>query len=1014
MAAFSYNRMIYEPEDYQFIRVYKCVNHVGRILLQNVFEWGLRLPPNKTLKEYIIVKNKFTILAYSKRYDEDQKNLIEDYNMHDGDFFDICILYKLIQDTSFNVASTYDKLWTTQNSSQLEYLIYSIKNIRNKIYHNRMSLDKADAHQMIEEFRNLFLNLVEAAGVRYGRDVTADKTELNTDIDEIINYQIMDVEIQQLFSEQFHERSKNKIVTEGAQEMKEKYKEQSDLNPLTLIDGTNFIIPVMKVYKKLEIQECGRHSKNILIDSNDILRLNESCKTVKDLEEAVDLVILQGPTGSGKTTITKLLLAEWSSNPKSLIKGLLDYNLLIYMECRNPDIESLNMLLHCLMPSTCNNHDVDPVNTLAACKVLIIMDSLDELNEHSAALVKELLELMKMKNVTGICTVRPTKIQDVFAFVPSELKTVHLKSRGIPGDQRGPFIEMYHEELRKQGKSDQSTQELMKHLSKSSSQLEEHLRYPINLVHLVYLWAIAPLKVKFVTTATELYSSIHEVVQIKLSERLIYNSLTKHLTDEERKKQTMKFLEALYIEALLNLTCQHFCILPKGSEAELVKVCIENDLPHSEMLSSFLVTKSLWTGFTVKTEYSISHTDMQEYLAACCIFNAVKDQNYLQKLETRICNYSQTGSFNIDTLIRSFRINTITKNPVTDVLKLFYLSSEIPLKNYQNVLKHLSGLFVLNNKSMSKNVAKDLVKLFKKSGMRNPEDWLDIYAENNNDKRMTKYLNVLCGDMLRGDIIVKDSRLAAYTRLLDPASSPIRAKSLMIKLEKSSSDLPDLQELMSHAIKLQCSVELHLYHNWRKPQPGFIHAILNETQKSCNLKVIRGSPSSNELCASYSTLKKLYISICDKNHATDALPMLNSINLPKLRAIYIHMKCGDVFSHDLFPLNFSYSTNIVLFLSNVDDRNIEWAVGIACALQLANGAYQCLYLPNNHLSSSGFLHLVHSLHKNNVKILVRIGVTSDIIDEDLDEALDAATKAATNLLQCDLLWYFSAERMEGW
>ncbi|CAL4116159.1 unnamed protein product [Meganyctiphanes norvegica] len=1013
----------FNPEDYQFLRVYKCINHEGRKLMQMIFEWGLKLPPGETLKEHIQKKNNYSDRKYRNRYDEGQKKLIASYNVHKGELFDISVLYKLIQDTSYDIAPLHDQLWTTPNST-LEYLLQSAKTHRNEISHSLMTLDKAGALQKIEEYRNLFLNLVEEAGIRYKRDVVIEKTDIAKIIDEIKDFPLMENEITQLQRQQIHERSKKKMVIDGGLEMKQKYRGQSDLNPLTLTDGTNFRLPVTKVYQKLEIRDCGRNAKNIFIDSNDILRLNAECVTVTNLNDSVDLVILEGPTGSGKTTITKLLLAEWSTNPSSLIKGLFDYELLIYMECRNPNTESLKNLLQCLMPSTCNNIEENPEITLSDCSILIIIDSLDEINDKSEKLVNELLELIKMKNVTGICTMRPTKAQDVFSLLPSELKRVHLQSRGIPDDQRGHFVKMYHEELRTQGKSDQSTQELMQHLSKTTSRLQEHLRYPINLVHLVYLWAIAPKKVKFVTTATELYSSIYEVVQIKLSERLIFNSLTNRLTHEERMKQTLKFLEALYIESMNNLTHQHFCILPEHSEAVLKKVCSDNSLDYREMFSAFLVTKTLWTGFTSKTEYSISHTDMQEYLAACCIFNAVTNLNYRNMLRRRINGGNQNGTFNIDTLTR--KLSLVNTNPVTDVLKIFFPNSEIPLKDYRNVLKHLSGLFVLNDESMSKYVAKDIVKLLKKSGMNQPEDWLDIYAETKSDKFMVKYLSNLCGDMLSGDIIIRDSRLAAYAKLLCPESSHschgdvpdspsvVSANSLIINLKNPPTELPDLQELIRCVINLTCSIEVHLYFNWRNPKPGLHTAISNETHMSCKLKVVRGSPSSNELHLMHSTLEKLYISISDDNHARDVSSMLTSEKLPKLRAIYIHLKCRDVFSGALQPLNFCNSTNIVLFLSDVDDSNVSWAVDVACALQLQNGMYHCLYLPHNQLTSSGFLNLIHSLHQSNVKILVRIGITSDITDEKLDEALNASTAAARNQLQCDLLWYFSAERMEGW
>ncbi|CAL4094847.1 unnamed protein product [Meganyctiphanes norvegica] len=894
-----YRKVEYKPEDYQFIRVYKCINHVGLRLILMIFEWGLRLPSDETLREHILRIKGYPNRQFKNRYDDGQRKLIDAYDVHNGEKFDVSILYKLIQDTSCDIASPQENVWYTQNDSQLEYLLYRTKCARNDISHSQISLDKAGAHEMIEVYRTLFVNLLEAAGVRYERVVTTEKSYLNNDIDEIIDYPLMENEIQHLFREQIHERSKNKMVKEGGLEMKEKYKGQSDVNPLTLIDGTNFRLPVRKIFQKLDIRDCGRHAKNMLIDSNDVLRLNDSCETVKDLHEAVDLVILEGPTGSGKTTITKLLLAEWSTNSQSLIKGLFDYDLLIYTECRNPNTESLDKLLQCLMPSTCNNLEEDPTKTLSSCTVLLIIDSLDEINDHSERLVKELLELLKRKNVTGICTMRPTKAQDVFALVPPELNRVHLKSTGIPDDQRGHFVEMYHEELRKQGKSDQSTQELIQHLSNLASRLQEHLRYPINLVHLVYLWAIAPQKVKFVTTATELYSSIHEVVQIKLSDRLINNPSTKNLPNDERKKYTMKFLEGLYIEAMLNLSHQHFCILPKNSEVELKKLCKELGLPQCEMLSAFLVTKNLWTGLTCETEYRISHTDMQEYLAACCIFKAVKDQNYQNIIKARICPGSQSETL-FNTINRKLRKNP---NPVSDILNIFFPKKDIPLKDYQNVLKHLSGLFVLDTRSMSKCEAKDLIKLFKKSGMHHPEDWLDIYAETKKDMYMLKYLRDECGGMLSGDIIVKDSRLAAYAILLKPGSSQsghgdvtdspsaVTAKSLIINLKNPSSELPDLQLLMRHAKNLTCSVEVHLYYSWRKPQPGVIDSILDETHISTIRRVEPGTRKIGGIPTSC-IATPLSVSQSSVFHSHSIMPVLCPMSLPLLGHSLNYLVCG--------------------------------------------------------------------------------------------------------------------------
>ena len=59
---------------------------------------------------------------------------------------------------------------------------------------------------------NAMIKYAPTYNIRYGRDVTTERANLDKDIDEIIYFPLMENEIEQLFREQIHERSKCKMV----------------------------------------------------------------------------------------------------------------------------------------------------------------------------------------------------------------------------------------------------------------------------------------------------------------------------------------------------------------------------------------------------------------------------------------------------------------------------------------------------------------------------------------------------------------------------------------------------------------------------------------------------------------------------------------------------------------------------------------------------------------------------------------------------------------------------------
>lgn len=779
--------------------------------MYKIFKWGCPKDPSKTLEEYLVQDKNMKHSVFKKIFNTTMRNKIRVNPSCDQ--FDISLLLVTIKVACDSVASSNSEEWYKEDITKLEYLLTYLKNERNDLAHNLMVMSKASMLEKISQTKDLLFHIIELACERFQIDEATQKEtlrELESFVSQIKDQPLSEGEILMHHKELLMEHLTHILMDKGSEELKARYKCLSCVNPLPFIDGYDSQIDVDSLFSRIEIEEAGRFNKGNTIEFEDILELTEShCRlTDSRIGEAGSLVLIEGCAGSGKTTLIKVLMSEWSKSTSS-IKNLCDYDLVLLTECRNSLVDSFDMLLEALIPNTCSIMQDGVTKCVLSLKLLFVVDGLDELNQSSKKVFFRILDTCRTTNHTILCTSRPEKVKDLYKLVPAELHKSHVQIKGISVEQRSNFVMKYHEQMIKMKKSHQSTEKLMNYLVKSSTRLKEFYRFPQNLVLLTYLWADAPEVVNEITTTTELYIKIQEMQIEKLLQRLKHHDSTKDVPIAELKDKIHVFLREFYHQSLICLKLDEIILTQKAKET-LKTLCSNLGLPSREILSTYLVLKLTWTRTGSDEQLSFSHKDMHDFFAAFCLFFGSTDKEYFTSLKN-ICRVSSP----VNKVFKLFRNSVLYfsgSRVIREVLEAVYYDdlASLNIKKLQNVLKHFAGLLYNKDGEVTENEANELVQLLKESGITDQEQWLDILGEVKCDQKTAKHI---AKAVFKGKFWVKDSRIEEYISLM-PYANPSH---VVLDLTHDPDDIPHLKKLLEAISKHKCRVSLYLHHHYRWP-----------------------------------------------------------------------------------------------------------------------------------------------------------------------------------------------------
>ncbi|XP_069937448.1 uncharacterized protein [Cherax quadricarinatus] len=619
-------------EENNGFRFMKALSECCRRVLHHTFCWGTPdKPATTTLDRYLhnlkptSSANYLKLKSKDRKFDKTQKKLMN--RSANGREFDVALLCRSIKLACENVAPLSDPVWIIA-STEMEYYITAINNMRNDAVHGPLAVTDEDYYENMRKFRELLTGCLKTSGERYGRDqdeVTKEIQRMNDDLDNIMNEILGEEDIMKYCIDDI----KQIIIKDSYDKLKMILQQITYINPVSFITD-NFQLEVDKIFVDIEVKQGRRRDNNEHIDYVEILSLVQTTSVVscvssgrqQDSSARPQILLLEGVAGSGKTTLVKLVTDQWIQGGQGNIKDLDNYDLLLWVQCRDPTINSYHHLLHRLLPDASAKFRNILPKIIKLCKVIIIVDGLDELNNNSRTLVKSLLlEFQNCINTTFICTSRPETVEMFSLTIPEDYDVTNAELRGIKKEHAVEFVRRTHQVITKLTNSNRNTDELVTKVIEVTY-LQEHFCLPMNLTFIVYILdqELDELNIRTITQ-TQLYHKIHLMCQSKLLERLT----TKMMNESTVQKSVEEILKIIYATSLENLSRDQLSFEEETVD-ELISACKKHDIPYHEMLSAFLSLKPIWTWQGIEERYSAPHKGIQDYFSALYIVMTLKHQ----------------------------------------------------------------------------------------------------------------------------------------------------------------------------------------------------------------------------------------------------------------------------------------------------------------------------------------------------------------------------------------------------
>ncbi|KAK3854028.1 hypothetical protein Pcinc_039463 [Petrolisthes cinctipes] len=918
----------------------------GRQVMYTVFLWGTYGKDSNTdLLTYLGHLTHTSTANYvaagncgPQCFNRYQKQIIS--NNPSGDRFDISLLFLCIKVACENMAGMSDPAWHTVGS-QLENCLYQIKQQRNTVMHEELEMSEVEFQSKTRWLRQLLIDTLNSAQQRYAHVSTTELAEVTQNVCEeldLINSEPVGVDDLLM---QCGPALQVDLIREVTSHLKETFKEDAFMDPLSFLSGNTLRLQIQKIFTKIRIVKGKQQGLQTEVKFKDLLSL------VQGKSSRPQIMIIEGLAGSGKSTLLTLVTAEWVDGGVGTLQNLNNYQLLLRVQCRDSHLTTFKDLLEDLMLPASLEYRSLFTRLVKLCRILVIIDGLDECNDQSRHLVSDIVnQLQRVPDCTFLCTTRPEALQDFVHTVPKRYDVSIVQLVGIPMELRVEFVMRYFKEIQRVAElqgipigNSTTGKELVKIME--SEKRKEHFRLPLNLVMLVWLFIFKSNIVNETTTQTELYHHTHQLCQEKLDERLANNTQTKAMNKRLRQKKLKTWLSEMYRTVLVALS-KNQLILSEHDVGHLRHMCTKLDIPEDEVMSAFLNMKSTWTPVDVMEHYSAPHKGLQEYYGALYVMKTLQGDPASGGIMTALENAIGVG--------------------------------QVHLSMFQNLLQQVACLLHLHLDPVPDTLAEEVADLLHAAGVTRRDQWLDILE---GSKASPAILSAIIrhfpvpppalGDDDDDDddeenIDIEDGRARSYSHLL-PHLPPTRIK---IDLNGDSECLltPMLHDLHRHTCKM-----LQLWHHFHHPQTPRAASdhIIQQVLARGGIKVFVGQLSANVGCQLPTTLTHLRLAITTDLQAA-IIPHLH--NLPHLHDLGLHVGAevtpGAVTSlPDL--RDGDGGSSVFLRLSGVTSGQEERACDLTSRLQPPPGFWD-IWFPRATLKEEGWQKVVEGLAVRGVRV----------------------------------------------
>lgn len=670
---------------------------VGREdVLYNIFTWGTPDKSDKTPLDHYLknlpsnsTANFLKVSSKQRSFNDIEKKQIKKDSTCAT--FDISFLYKAIKLACENVAEYNDEIaWKTPTN--MEYYITAIKDERNNSMHGEREITTQTFLTTATELRKLFHEALRTAKIRYNISNTELNNKIKNMTEKLDKVMLEVLGEEDLLSFKIGPLRKD-IIQESNEVLKEHFSKSLNIDPMSFLSDTKLNIHVDKVFTEITVTR----------GSTDVRRDLKYEHLIKDARSGPgssrpQVLLVEGIAGSGKTTFVTLVTGEWlKASQDRIIAGLEDYDLLLRVQCRERTITSLNCLLKNQVPEVFLKFRDLILPLIKNCKILILVDGLDESNEDSEKLIDDILTQMKTVNgCTLMFTSRPEGFTSFKSKIPPDYQVSCMEITGIPEAYRALFIRRYHEEIKSQIGDTENTEKLVENVQHVLE--KEHFRIPLNMVFLTWVYIHKPRAITTTTTQTQLYHITYQLCLQKLLNRLACHTTTRSSDRQTLEMNLQQPMEAIQYESLLALWRSRVTFDDEAL-SHIRDSCSKQNIPQKELLSAFLTLKVNKTYFGTNAQYSAPHKGLQEFYAAMHIVTHPK-----KKL--------QDSSVSIRDILQE-TLGEIDEN----------------LGRLQNVLYHVAGMLHLSPNTVSQTKTNEVLHLLFNSGMNVREQWLDLVED---------------------------------------------------------------------------------------------------------------------------------------------------------------------------------------------------------------------------------------------------------------------------------------------
>ncbi|KAK7027377.1 hypothetical protein SK128_016535 [Halocaridina rubra] len=599
--------MSYSRKDLEFGKLLKFIHVEGKNVMITVSRAIYKSQGNKSKNGRMPLKNFMEKYKISDIFDKECDALLA-RNILESDY-DITFAYKFIQNIC---KDTYEQL-TEHCKKQIRYLVQ----FRNEMSHKYV-LENESFETQYRYLKGVFEDIYK--GVAKTLNKGKNKGRINFD-NEIHNMreslkELLNVEITIADANSYIEDFRNnlllKVMEAGKCDLSIRYSKLRVLNPCSWIqeydEPERFKLETIFTEPYLSSDQCEIAVKDILTTSS---------KTA---------VILQGESGSGKTTFCYFLIHAWMTRPK-VIQGLEDYRLVVLVELgRTTSKTVLQYLKEELIRGAFKEAlDDDVMKILGELDILFIIDGYDE-SERKATLLKDILEKFGKKKI--IITTRTVLKEELLGVVKQ------CKISSLVADLKGFVNKSYQVNYIEKVFTgvNRDKEGFLRYLNGRGKVLGEHLRLPLSLAFLIVLWMDDPKNVNSVTTGTSLYKELFCCFLKKLMVRLKGQGKYEGASNEKVLEILNKILFLLGKEAWDMLQQGRDVDFPNSKEFE--RECRKVKLDPVEFLSAFLLCSINEDSDCRDCKFYFMHKTQTEYLASYYIVHSVKkEDNLIMKLE---------------------------------------------------------------------------------------------------------------------------------------------------------------------------------------------------------------------------------------------------------------------------------------------------------------------------------------------------------------------------------------------